>query len=130
MKKKHYNKPVEEKIEEVEVEKAFANEENAVAVNAEEKEEVETVSEDPVDAVGDEVDEQIEEPKEVKVKVDIDNLNIRKGPGIKFERTGKFTGKGIFVISEIVSGEGSKEGWGKLESGEGWISLHFCEVIK
>ena len=64
------------------------------------------------------------------VKVAIKNLNIRKGPGKKFDRTGKFTGIGTFEISETKIGEGSSKGWGRLASGEGWISLDFCEELK
>lgn len=57
------------------------------------------------------------------VKVSIPNLNIRKGPGIDCERTGLFTGIGVFTIVEIRNGIGSNSGWGKLKSGAGWISL-------
>lgn len=59
------------------------------------------------------------------VKVEIDNLNIRTGPGKNHNVTGKFTGKGTFKITEEIAGEGSESGWGKLASGEGWISLDF-----
>ena len=48
------------------------------------------------------------------VKVDISDLNIRKGPGTNYGKTGKFTGKGIFTIVEVRSGKGSKTGWGRL----------------
>lgn len=73
----------------------------------------------------------VEEPKtkEFKVKVSIPNLNIRKGPGTDFPKTGQFTGKGVFTIVEKKEGKGSAEGWGKLKSGLGWISLHFCEIL-
>ena len=64
-----------------------------------------------------------EEPKEYKVKVEIPDLNIRKGPGINFDKTGKFTGKGVFTIVE------EKDGWGKLKSGAGWIKLSFTKRI-
>ena len=64
-----------------------------------------------------------EEPKEFKVKVEIPDLNIRKGPGIDFDKTGKFTGKGVFTIVE------EKDGWGKLKSGAGWIKLSFAKRI-
>ena len=63
------------------------------------------------------------------VKVGITNLNIRKGPGTGFARTGHFTGKGTFVISEVAEGDGSASGWGKLNTGEGWISLDFATRI-
>ena len=64
-----------------------------------------------------------------KVKVDISNLNIRKGPGMNFNKTGAFTGKGIFTIVEISSGEGSDSGWGRLKSGAGWISLDYTQKV-
>lgn len=64
-----------------------------------------------------------------KVKVSISNLNIRKGPGSNFDKTGRFTGRGIFTIVEVVEGKGSKTGWGKLKSGTGWISLDYTTKI-
>ena len=64
-----------------------------------------------------------------KVKVSIANLNIRRGPGTNYGRTGAFTGKGSFEIAEVASGEGSKSGWGKLKSGAGWISLDYADRI-
>ena len=57
-----------------------------------------------------------------KVRVKINNLNIRKSPNGVL--TGRFTGKGIFTIVE-VQGD-----WGKLKSGAGWIYLankSYCE---
>lgn len=57
------------------------------------------------------------------VKVSIPNLNIRKGPGFNYDATGRFTGIGTFEIVEVHDGEGSGSGWGRLSSGEGWISL-------
>ncbi len=63
------------------------------------------------------------------VKVDIADLNIRKGPGTNYEKTGKFTGKGIFTITEVKTGKGSKTGWGKLKSGDGWISLDYAKRV-
>jgi len=70
------------------------------------------------------------ESKDFKVKVSIKNLNIRKGPGTNYERTGEFTGPGVFTIVEKKDGRGSSVGWGKLKSGKGWISLYFCEELK
>lgn len=64
-----------------------------------------------------------------KVKVSIPNLNIRKGPGTNYSRTGKFTGVGVFTIVETEEGKGSTKGWGKLKSGAGWISLDFAKKI-
>ncbi len=64
-----------------------------------------------------------------KVKVSTPNLRIRKGPGTNYAKTGKFTDKGVFTITEIKSGSGSAKGWGKLKSGAGWISLDYCTYI-
>ncbi|MBS7226206.1 MAG: amidase [Clostridiaceae bacterium] len=60
------------------------------------------------------------------VKVSISNLNIRKGPGTDYAKTGKFTGKGVFTIVEVQSGQGASAGWGRLKSGAGWISLDYA----
>ena len=67
---------------------------------------------------------------EFEVRVDISDLNIRKGPGTNYARTGKFTGKGVFTIIKTSSGQGSKAGWGELKSGAGWISLDHVEKIR
>ena len=61
-----------------------------------------------------------------EVTVDVDDLNIRKGPGTNYDKTGKSTGKGTFTIVEVQEGKGSDLGWGRLESG-GWVSLDYCE---
>ena len=63
------------------------------------------------------------------VKVDIDDLNIRSGPGINYAPTGKKTGKGKFTITEVKTGPGSNSGWGKLKSGAGWISLDYATRV-
>lgn len=63
------------------------------------------------------------------VKVDIPHLNIRKGPGKNYDKTGIFTGVGIFTIVEVKDGEGSESGWGRLKSGAGWISLDFTKRV-
>lgn len=64
-----------------------------------------------------------------KVMVSIANLNIRRGPGTNYGRTGSFTGKGTFEITEVATGEGSTAGWGKLKSGAGWISLDYATRV-
>ena len=63
------------------------------------------------------------------VRVSIDHLNIRSGPGTGYPRTGAFTGKGIFTIMEVKSGTGSEDGWGRLKSGAGWIALDYTQRI-
>ena len=63
------------------------------------------------------------------MKVSINDLNIRKGPGTDYAKTGKFTGKGVFTIVKVKSGKGSTAGWGRLKSGAGWISLDYTTRI-
>lgn len=63
-----------------------------------------------------------------KVQIDIANLNIRKGPGTNYDKTGQFTGKGIFTIVQESKGEGATL-WGKLKSGAEWISLDFVKKL-
>ena len=57
------------------------------------------------------------------VRVSIPDLNIRRGPGTSYPKTGKFTGVGVFTVVE------EKDGWGLLkayqEKRDGWISLAF-----
>ena len=57
------------------------------------------------------------------VRVSIPDLNIRKGPGTSYPKTGKFIGVGVFTVVE------EKDGWGLLkayqEKRDGWISLAF-----
>lgn len=63
------------------------------------------------------------------VKVSIPKLNIRKGPGSNYDKTGSYTGIGTFTIVEVKKGEGSESGWGRLKSGAGWISLDFTKRV-
>jgi len=67
--------------------------------------------------------------KTFQVRVDSTCLNIRKGPGTNYARTGNFTGKGVFTIVDVKQGEGAKYGWGKLKSGAGWISLDYTKYV-
>ena len=62
------------------------------------------------------------------VKVSIDDLNIRKGPGTDYAVVGQ-TGVGVFTIVEEKSGTGSDGGWGRLLSGAGWISLDYATRV-
>lgn len=67
------------------------------------------------------------------VRVSISDLNIRRGPGTDFAKTGDYTGKGVFTIMEVSSGKGSTAGWGLLKAyagqRNGWISLDFAEKL-
>lgn len=63
------------------------------------------------------------------VRVSINNLNIRRGPGTNHAKTGQYTGIGSFSIVEESAGEGADAGWGRLKSGAGWISLDYCKRV-
>lgn len=63
-----------------------------------------------------------------RVRISIANLNIRKGPGTNYDKTGQFTGVGVFTIIAESDGEGATK-WGKLKSGAGWISLDYAKII-
>lgn len=62
------------------------------------------------------------------VRVTISDLNIRKGPGTNYAKTGKYTGKGTFTIVAESDGQGATK-WGKLKSGAGWISLDYASKV-
>lgn len=62
------------------------------------------------------------------VRVSITDLNIRKGPGTNYAKTGKYTGIGTFTIVEEADGQGASR-WGRLKSGAGWISLDYCTKV-
>ena len=53
------------------------------------------------------------------VHVLINDLNIRDGASMRANTKGH-TGKGTFTIVEV------RDGWGKLKSGAGWISLDYA----
>ncbi|GHU42117.1 hypothetical protein FACS1894111_05500 [Clostridia bacterium] len=55
------------------------------------------------------------------VKITTDSLNIRAGAGTQHAVVGRITDKGLYTIIETY------EGWGKLKSGIGWISLEYTE---
>ena len=65
------------------------------------------------------------------VRVSISDLNIRKGPGTNYSRSG-YTGKGCFTIVEEADGVGASK-WGLLKSYKdkrnGWISLDYATKI-
>lgn len=63
-----------------------------------------------------------------RVRIGIANLNIRKGPGTNYGKTGQFTGVGVFTIVAESDGEGATK-WGKLKSGAGWISLDYATKL-
>lgn len=77
--------------------------------------------------IADEVNSKLRD--EFRVVVKIDDLNIRTGPGTNHSKTGRYTGKGVFTITEVRDGTGSKSGWGKLKSRAGWISLDYATRV-
>ncbi len=66
------------------------------------------------------------------VKVSIENLNIRRGPGTNYPKVGRYTGRGVFTIVDEADGEGASK-WGLLKSyqddRDGWISLEYAAKI-
>lgn len=74
------------------------------------------------------IDGNKEEPKEEKsegiYRVRTDELNVRKGPGVNFEKTNEVHKGDAFTIVEINGN------WGKLKSGIGWINLSYTEKVK
>lgn len=66
------------------------------------------------------------------VRVSIPDLNIRKGPGTDYGKTGKYTGIGSFTIVDEADGEGASK-WGLLKSYQekrnGWISLDYGKRV-
>lgn len=69
------------------------------------------------------VEEKEEPAEEFKVKVTANALNVRSGPGTKYEIKTVIRDKGVYTITE-TSGS-----WGKLKSGAGWISLNYCRRL-
>lgn len=63
-----------------------------------------------------------------QVKVTTDALNIRKGAGTNYDKTGVIRDRGVYTIVEESSGAGATV-WGKLKSGAGWIALYYTERI-
>lgn len=55
------------------------------------------------------------------IKVTADVLNIRAGAGINYRITGTIKKGEVYTIIQ------EKDGWGKLKSGAGWISLHYTK---
>lgn len=58
-----------------------------------------------------------------QVRVTANVLNIRKGAGTNYPVVGAIKDKGVYTIIE------EKNGWGKLKSGAGWISLAYTKKV-
>ncbi len=63
------------------------------------------------------------------VKVDVDALNIRKGPGTDYTAVGCIRDKSAYTIVQEGYGKGAAL-WGKLKSGAGWIALDYTTFRK
>lgn len=66
---------------------------------------------------------EVEEFKPYLVKVTASALNIRKGAGTTHAIVGCIKDKGTYTIVE------ESNGWGKLKSGAGWISLAYTKRV-
>lgn len=58
-----------------------------------------------------------------KVQVTTAALNIREHPDTRYKVTGIIRNKGIYTIVE------TKNGWGRLKSGAGWINLSYTSKV-
>lgn len=58
-----------------------------------------------------------------KVRVTASALNVRKGPGTNYGIVTTIRDKGVYTIVD------ESNGWGKLKSGAGWISLNYTKKI-
>jgi len=58
-----------------------------------------------------------------RVRVTASTLNIRTKPGTNYGIAGCIKDRGVYTIVE------ESNGWGKLKSGAGWISLSYCEKV-
>ena len=60
-----------------------------------------------------------------KVRVTVNKLNIRSGPGTEYEKVGSITDKGVYTITKVQGN------WGFLLSSAGWICLKgYTEIYK
>lgn len=58
------------------------------------------------------------------IKVNASVLNVRKGPGTSYDITSTIKNGGIYTIVE------ENNGWGRLKSGAGWISLDYVKKVQ
>lgn len=76
--------------------------------------------------------ESLPQASSFMVKVNIHDLNIRKGPGTDYARIGEYTGAGVFTIIDEADGQGASK-WGLLKAYQrnrnGWISLDYVTRI-
>ena len=58
-----------------------------------------------------------------KVKVTVDALNVRSGPGTQYKINNCIRDYGVYTIVE------TQNGFGKLKSGQGWVSLQYTKTV-
>ena len=58
-----------------------------------------------------------------KVRVNVNTLNYRSGPGTQYKINGQIKKNQVYTITE------ESNGWGKLKSGAGWISLGYVKKV-
>ena len=68
-------------------------------------------------------EKKTEEFKPYMIKVTTSSLNIRKGAGTSYPVVGCIKGEGTYTIVA------ESNGWGKLKSGAGWISLAYTKRV-
>lgn len=61
--------------------------------------------------------------KAYKVRITADALNVRSGPGTSYKAVAVVKKNGVYTIVE------ENNGWGKLKSGAGWISLKYTQKV-
>ena len=61
------------------------------------------------------------------VRITATDLNIRKSPGTNNARMGVIA-PGVYTIVSEATSQGATL-WGKLKSGQGWVSLDYCKKI-
>lgn len=61
------------------------------------------------------------------VRVKVNELNIRRGPGTEYDTVGKIKDKGTYTI--VKTNDDGK--WGHLKSGKGWINISptYCDKV-
>ena len=64
-----------------------------------------------------------------RVRVNVDMLNVRAGPGTNHRINTSIVDRGVYTITEVQQGPGSVIGWGRLLSGAGWIALDLTTRI-
>ena len=62
-----------------------------------------------------------------KVRITATDLRIRKGPGTNTDIVNVIK-PGVYTIVSEATGQGATL-WGKLKSGQGWVSLDYCKKI-